>query len=146
MGHLAQKLVQTFEVFAQMFSNQGSDQGCGKWLTTKNTRRIAQSLKQKNARGTKKGRKKQSVIKGDHLPGVVISSTPMPPRLVEMLSRVKQAKVERFFKPVGSKDQEDKRSESEDSVKNGDDGLGKDVVQGYTTPILRRQHKLTTGL
>ncbi|XP_031554889.1 uncharacterized protein LOC116291814 [Actinia tenebrosa] len=127
-----------------MFGNQGSDQGCGKWLTTKNTRRIAQSLKQKNARGTRKGRKKQSVIKTDHLPGVVtsISSTPMSPRLIEMLSRVKQAKVERFFKPAGSKDQENKKSESEE---RNDDGLGKkDVLQSYTTPISKRRHKMTT--
>jgi hypothetical protein len=129
-----------------MFTNQGKDQGCGKWLTTKTTRKIAQSLKRKNTGGAKKGRRKPSVFKSDHGPGVVVSSTPMAPRLVEMLSRAKQAKVEQFFKPVVSKDQ-DKISKSDKVLKDSSSGFRKDcqILQSCTTPLLTRHHKWTTG-
>lgn len=98
-----------------MFTKKPAEEGCGKWLSTKTTRKIAQSIK--NTSGSKKGKKKPLLFKNvsDHIPGAIISSSPLSSREIEMLSRVKQSKMDQFFKPVESNNQKE-NAEFEDDL------------------------------
>lgn len=94
-----------------MFSKPA--EGCGKWLTTKTTRRIAQSVKNN---GPKKVKKKSSLFKNSsHIYGAVISNSSMSQSEIEMLSRVKQSKMDQFFKPSASSNKKRKSVASDRS-------------------------------
>jgi len=73
------------------------EQGCGKWLSTKTTRRIAQSIKNSNGYKLKHRRKRPALTTTRDLAASVISLSDN-----ENLSRTKQSKMEQFFKPIHS--------------------------------------------